>query len=231
MQNKVVHTLARAMQELGVPTVRFNFRGVGGSAGAYESGGAGAELEDALAACTWARQRWNCESLWLAGFSFGSAVALHAAGVVRARALVTVAPPVGRIIVTPVARPACPWLVVQGDQDELVDVRLVRKWVGDFAPPPRLIVLPGAEHFFHGRSASCAQPCSRSWRKRRRGRPRAWPASGGRKALVLQGNPGRRCTARQETAAAQFTKPFRFLRGMTRTFLLAGLALKTIFSR
>jgi len=149
MQNKVVHTLARAMQELGVPTVRFNFRGVGGSAGAYD-GGAG-ELEDALAACTWARQRWNCESLWLAGFSFGSAVALHAAGVVRARALVTVAPPVGRIIVTPVARPACPWLVVQGDQDELVDVRLVRKWVGDFAPPPRLIVLPGAEHFFHGR--------------------------------------------------------------------------------
>lgn len=149
MQNKVVHTLARAMQELGVPTVRFNFRGVGGSDGAYD-GGVG-ELDDALAVCAWARRRWQCETLWLAGFSFGSAVALQAAPIVQPRAVLTVAPPVGRIIVTPLERPACPWLVVQGDHDELVDVAQVRKWVGDFAPPPRLEVLEGAEHFFHGR--------------------------------------------------------------------------------
>jgi alpha/beta superfamily hydrolase len=149
MQNKVVHTLARAMQELGAPTVRFNFRGVGGSAGAYD-GGVG-ELEDALAVCDWARRRWRCDALWLAGFSFGSAVALQAAGSVRPGALVTVAPPVGRIIVAPVARPSCPWLVVQGDRDELVDVAQVREWVAGYAPPPRLVVLPGAEHFFHGR--------------------------------------------------------------------------------
>ena len=149
MQNKVVHTLARAMQELGVPTVRFNFRGVGGSAGAYD-GGAG-ELDDALAVCAWARRRWNCEALWLAGFSFGSAVALQAAQSVAPRALVTVAPPVGRIIVAPVPRPACPWLVVQGDHDELVDVTQVRRWVGDFSQPPQCVVLEGAEHFFHGR--------------------------------------------------------------------------------
>ena len=149
LQNKVVHTLARAMQELGAPTVRFNFRGVGGSAGHYD-GGPG-ELEDALAACAWARQRWSCPALWLAGFSFGSAVALQAATVVRPRSLVTVAPPVGRIIVSPVARPACPWLVVQGDRDELVDVVQVRRWADEFSPPPRLVVLGEAEHFFHGR--------------------------------------------------------------------------------
>lgn len=149
MQNKVVHTLARAMQELGVPTVRFNFRGVGGSAGTYD-GGAG-ELDDALAVCAWARRRWNCETLWLAGFSFGSAVALQAAQAVAPQALVTVAPPVGRIIVAPVPRPACPWLVVQGDHDELVDVAGVRRWVAGYAPPPQLVVLEGAEHFFHGR--------------------------------------------------------------------------------
>jgi hypothetical protein len=89
--------------------------------------------------------------LWLAGFSFGSAVALQAAQSVSPRALVTVAPPVGRIIVAPVPRPACPWLVVQGDHDELVDVTQVRHWVGDYAPPPQLVVLEGAEHFFHGR--------------------------------------------------------------------------------
>jgi alpha/beta superfamily hydrolase len=149
MQNKVVHTLARAMQELGAPTVRFNFRGVGASAGQYD-GGTG-ELEDALTACTWARAHWRCEALWLAGFSFGAAVALEAAAVAQPAALVTVAPPVGRIIVAPMIRPSCPWLVVQGDRDELVDVAAVRRWVGEFEVPPRIVVLSEAEHFFHGR--------------------------------------------------------------------------------
>jgi alpha/beta superfamily hydrolase len=151
MQNKVVHTLARAFQERGAATVRFNFRGVGGSAGRYD-GGVG-ELDDAVAVCEWARRRWHCESLLLGGFSFGAAVALQAAGQVLPRALVTVAPPVGRIIVSPVARPPCAWLVVQGDHDELVDALQVRQWVEGFAPAPRLAVLAGAEHFFHGRLA------------------------------------------------------------------------------
>lgn len=149
MQNKVVHTLARVMQELGAPTVRFNFRGVGASAGRYDAGVG--ELEDALAVCRWAREQWRCESLWLAGFSFGSAVALEAAARAAPAALVTVAPPVGRIIVTPVARPSCPWLVVQGDRDELVDVATVRRWAAAFDEPPTLVELAGAEHFFHGR--------------------------------------------------------------------------------
>lgn len=148
LHNKVVHTLARALQECGAPTVRFNFRGVGQSAGRYD-GGPG-ELEDAIAACRWARQHWACEALWLAGFSFGSAVSLEAADRVQPRALVTVAPPVGRIIVTPVRRPACPWLVVHGERDELVEAAAVRDWAAGFDEPPRLKVLPSAEHFFHG---------------------------------------------------------------------------------
>jgi alpha/beta superfamily hydrolase len=148
MQNKVVHTLARAMQELRVPTVRFNFRGVGASAGSYD-GGVG-ELEDALAASAWARERWICPTLWLAGFSFGAAVALQAAGTVRPSALVTVAPPIGRIVVAPVARPDCPWLVVHGARDELVDATVVRGWVSGFDDPPQLVELPDADHFFHG---------------------------------------------------------------------------------
>jgi alpha/beta superfamily hydrolase len=148
MQNKVVHTAARAMQELGVPTVRFNFRGVGASAGGYDEGVG--EVEDALAACAWARAHWRCEALWLAGFSFGAAVALRAAPAARPDALVTIAPPVGRIIVDPVARPRCPWLVVQGGRDELVDAGEVRRWASGFAPPPRVALLADAEHFFHG---------------------------------------------------------------------------------
>jgi uncharacterized protein len=149
MQNKVVHTLARAMQELGVPTVRFNFRGVGASQGVYD-GGPG-EVQDALAAIAWARARWRCEALWLAGFSFGSAVALQSCAVARPAALVTVAPPVGRLLVDPVAGPDCPWLVVQGDRDELVDFESVKTWIAGYAPPPAFAPMAGAEHFFHGR--------------------------------------------------------------------------------
>lgn len=149
LQNKVVHTLARAMQELGVPTVRFNFRGVGASDGRYGEGVG--ELEDALAVCQWARRRWNCDALWLAGFSFGAAVALRAAPLARPLALVTVAPPVGRLIDTPVPAPGCPWLVVQGNRDELVECAAVEAWVSNQRPPPELMVLDGAEHFFHGR--------------------------------------------------------------------------------
>jgi alpha/beta superfamily hydrolase len=149
MQNKVVHTVARAMQELGAPTVRFNFRGVGASAGRYDSGVG--EIEDTHAVCRWARDHWRSPALWLAGFSFGAAVALQAAGNVTPAALVTVAPPVGRIIVAPVARPSCPWLVVQGDHDELVDVASVRRWVDSFGDRPSFVELKGAEHFFHGR--------------------------------------------------------------------------------
>ncbi len=70
---------------------------------------------------------------------------------VRPAALVTVAPPVGRLIVAPVLRPDCRWLVVQGDRDELVDFATVGRWVSSFDAPPQMLVLPGAEHFFHGR--------------------------------------------------------------------------------
>ncbi len=150
MQNKVVHSAARALQEAGAATVRFNFRGVGHSEGRYDAGRG--ELEDVLAVIEWARRRFACDTLWLAGFSFGAAVALQAAvGGARPDRLVTIAPPVGRIITDPVARPDGPWLVVQGDRDELVDVDLVRRWVADYDPPPQLLVVPGAEHFFHGK--------------------------------------------------------------------------------
>jgi alpha/beta superfamily hydrolase len=149
MQNKVVHTLARAMQELGAPTVRFNFRGVGASAGTYGDGAG--EARDALAAIRWARAHWDCDGLWLAGFSFGAAIALNVTTEALPAALVTVAPPVKRVAITLTARPACPWLIVQGDADDLVRAEDVDQWASRFSPPPRVAKLAGAEHFFHGR--------------------------------------------------------------------------------
>jgi alpha/beta superfamily hydrolase len=152
MQNKVVHTAARAMQEAGAATVRFNFRGVGASEGRYDQGVG--ELADALAAIDWARQHFECDALWLAGFSFGAAIALQAATQgARPLRLVTIAPPVGRIITQPIPRPQCPWLIVQGDQDELIELAAVQQWAAGYAPAPRLQVIEGAEHFFHGKLA------------------------------------------------------------------------------
>jgi alpha/beta superfamily hydrolase len=90
--------------------------------------------------------------LWLAGFSFGAAVALHAALEAQPAKLVTVAPPIGRLITQPIARPPCPWLIVQGDRDELVDCEAVQRWAASYAPQaPQTLVMHDAEHFFHGR--------------------------------------------------------------------------------
>ncbi|MBV8144047.1 MAG: alpha/beta fold hydrolase [Gammaproteobacteria bacterium] len=149
LDNKVVWTLARAFQELGAPTVRFNFRGVGASAGTYAEGDG--EVGDALAAIEFARGRWPQAPLWLAGFSFGGVIALRAAAAAHPACLVTVAPGITRIEVGDAPRPECPWLIVQGADDDVVPAAAVSAWALTLSPPPELRVLQGAGHFFHGR--------------------------------------------------------------------------------
>jgi alpha/beta superfamily hydrolase len=149
LDNKVVYTLARSFVELGSPAIRFNFRGVGASAGVYDSGRG--ETGDALAVIAFGRQRWPGAALWLAGFSFGGAVAVRAAGEGEPQRLIAVAPGVLTVPVTASSRPACPWLIVQGDADDVVPPGPVRAWAGPLGPLVRLEMLPGAGHFFHGR--------------------------------------------------------------------------------
>lgn len=153
MSNKVVTTLARTAHALGVPSVRFNFRGVGASEGAFDEGRG--ETLDALATVAFGRQRWPGAGVWLAGFSFGGVVALRASttrGVGVVDKLVTVAPALGRNFgsVRDISVPGCPWLVVQGDADEVIDGDLVIDWASQIDPAPRLAVMPGVGHFFHG---------------------------------------------------------------------------------
>ncbi|HUN26569.1 MAG TPA: alpha/beta fold hydrolase [Steroidobacteraceae bacterium] len=148
LENKVVHTLARGLHELGLPTLRFNFRGVGASAGSFADGIG--ETEDALAVVAWGRARWPGAEPWLLGFSFGGAVAIRAAASAPARCLVTVAPAVERVA-TAAAMPTCPWLVIQGDADEVIAPRSVLEWVARHAPDAVVRVLAGAGHYFHGR--------------------------------------------------------------------------------
>ena len=149
LDNKVVHTLARAFNQLGAPTVRFNFRGVGTSAGTHDDGRG--EIKDALAVIAWGRTRWPGASLWLGGFSFGGSVAVWAAGEAAPTRLVLVAPGITKIAVTGAAAPACPWLIVQGDADDVVPPEVVLAWARTLTPAPEVAVLPGAGHFFHGR--------------------------------------------------------------------------------
>ena len=149
MHNKVVHTLARAFVRVGYVALRFNFRGTEESDGSYD-GGVG-ELDDALAAVEWMRANYPDRPLWLAGFSFGAAIAVRAAVATAVDGLISVAPAVSRFAGGLHGQPDCPWLIVQGDEDELVDVDETIEWVNNLDPGPQLMIMPGVEHFFHGK--------------------------------------------------------------------------------
>jgi alpha/beta superfamily hydrolase len=149
MQNKVVHMTARALQETGMATLRFNFRGVGASAGSFDDGRG--ETDDAVAACDYALTRWPGSALTLAGFSFGSFVAFKVASRRPAVRLYTIAPPVKRFDFDLHPVPSVPWTVIQGDRDELVDHDAVVAWAAAARPAPTLVTIQGGEHFFHGR--------------------------------------------------------------------------------
>jgi uncharacterized protein len=149
LHNKVVYTLARACVELRVPVIRFNFRGVGESEGRYDEGRG--ETADVLAVIAYGRERWPGASLWLAGFSFGGAVALRAAAQAAPERLIAVAPGITRIAMAGVGSPSCPWLIVQGDADDVIEPAAVLEWARRQSAPPAIRLLPGAGHFFHGR--------------------------------------------------------------------------------
>lgn len=149
MHNKVVHMLARAFVTSGFEALRFNFRGVGKSAGQFDAGRG--ELEDAIAAVRWLRHRGGSRPTWLGGFSFGAAIAIRAAVECDVDGLVSIAPAVSRVTQFSGPQPACPWLIVQGGQDELVDANDTVAWVNDLEPGPELLLFDDAEHYFHGK--------------------------------------------------------------------------------
>lgn len=148
MTNKVVHTLARAFQECGLPTLRFNYRGVGRSEGTYAEGLG--ETDDAVAVAQAGAMRWPGAQVWFAGFSFGGFVAIHASHRTPTARLVAVAPAVTRIMKYETKGPGCPWLLVQGEADEVIPPEEVYEWAGRQSPAPRIVRLAGVSHFFHG---------------------------------------------------------------------------------
>lgn len=160
LDNKVVHTIAKAFFGLGYVAVRFNFRGVGASAGAFDHGHG--ETGDALAALAWARSRYGATlPVALAGFSFGSFVQTRVAQQVDAERLVLVGPAVKRFEVGTVPPDT---IVVHGEEDDVVPLADVFAW----ARPQQLpvIVFPGCGHFFHGRLPQLRDTIAGMWRPR-----------------------------------------------------------------
>lgn len=145
LDNKVVQTLARAFARLGYAAARFNFRGVGRSAGTFDEGIG--ETEDALAVLAHVGTRFgDALPVALAGFSFGSFVQTRVAERVHAEGLVLVGPAVNRF---PLQRVQAGTVVVHGEEDDVVPLADVFGW----ARPQQLpvVVFPGCGHFFHGR--------------------------------------------------------------------------------
>ncbi|MCG8910610.1 alpha/beta hydrolase [Pseudomonas sp. DP-17] len=152
MQNKVVATLQRAARDAGYATLRFNFRGVGQSAGSYAEGRG--EIDDALAVARWLAEQHPGLPLTLMGFSFGSCVAGNAAERLEGEGaelaqLFMLAPPVERFDVDLPER--CPLTVIQPEADEVVTPERVYAWSAELSKPHELIRIPECSHFFHGK--------------------------------------------------------------------------------
>ncbi len=151
MDNKVVTTLARAFFDGGAVTYRFNFRGVGASAGMHDEGRG--ETADLLQVIAHAQYSHPGLPLWLAGFSFGGAVTLAASEKVDATEMVLVAPAFSRLAhwdnVQNGGRPPETAIIIHGEKDETVPLSDSLDWARPRNIP--VIVVPGADHFFHQR--------------------------------------------------------------------------------
>jgi alpha/beta superfamily hydrolase len=145
MENKVAVMLAKTFAELGCVTLRFNFRGVGASEGEF-TGGDGEE-QDMIAIVRFAQEQFGEElPLILSGFSFGGYVAARTAQHVHPQHLILAAPAVGRFAMPAVAPDT---LVIHGEHDDVVPLADALEWARPQHLP--IVVLPQAEHFFHGR--------------------------------------------------------------------------------
>ena len=157
LDNKVAHTLAKTFHALGYVATRFNFRGVGRSAGVFDEGIG--ETDDALAVLRHVRAHFG-ESLpvALAGFSFGSFVQTRVAAQVTPQGLVLVGPAVNRF---PLQQVPAETIVIHGEEDDVVPLADVLAWARPQELP--IVVFPGCGHFFHGRLLQLARVVTAMW--------------------------------------------------------------------
>lgn len=159
MHNKVVYRIARAFQDAGFAVLRFNFRGTGRSQGQHDEGRG--EQDDLRAAIKFMEQKYAGAEIWVAGFSFGSAVMLRAAcGDPSIRALVAAGVPISKYDFSHVITCDKPKLFVQGSLDEFGSKEDLERFVAKLSEPKSLKIIEGADHFFEGHLPELAQAVS-----------------------------------------------------------------------
>jgi alpha/beta superfamily hydrolase len=153
MHTKAVFQGAKGLTRIGCAVLRFNFRGVGASEGAWDEGRG--ETEDFRAALDFMAARYPAIPLWAAGFSFGSWIALEqGAADDRVSVLIAIAPPVTRqeyrfdrtLVATK------PKFFVQGDLDEICPLKDMWAFYAKLLEPKELVVIAGANHHFEGKT-------------------------------------------------------------------------------
>ncbi len=156
MHTKVVFQAAKALARIGCVVLRFNFRGVGHSAGQWDEGRG--EMEDYRAAVAYMAGQYAGLEIWAAGFSFGSYIAMTAgADDDRICALIGIAPPVDRYEFASVKLSPKAKFIVHGEQDELISLKLVRHFYAQLQEPKELIEIDRADHLFDGQASEVGE--------------------------------------------------------------------------
>jgi uncharacterized protein len=153
MHTKTVFHAAKALARIDVPVLRFNFRGVGRSAGSF-SDGLG-EHADFRAALVFMTERYpGVERIWCGGMSFGSWVALTVgAADAHVTALIGIACPVNKYDYSAVVSAGKPTFLVHGERDELIPLQEIRKFYAQLAEPKEVVIIDGADHLFDGKAS------------------------------------------------------------------------------
>jgi alpha/beta superfamily hydrolase len=151
MHTKALYQAAKAMPRIGVAALRFNFRGVGRSAGTFDAGAG--ELEDFKAAIAFASERFPDLPIWAAGMSFGSWIAMTAgAQDARVSLLLGIAPPVDRYDFEALKTCTLPKFIIHGEEDELISIKEIRKFYAQIPEPKELVTIEYANHLFEGKT-------------------------------------------------------------------------------
>jgi alpha/beta superfamily hydrolase len=152
MHTKALYQTAKAFTRVGVAALRFNFRGVGLSAGSFDAGVG--EKEDFRAAMTCAAERFPGLPIWAAGMSFGSWIALSVGAAVPAvTLLLAVAAPVDRYDFSDVVTSEKAKFFIHGEDDELIAAKEIRKFYAPLAEPKELVMIEHANHLFEGKTS------------------------------------------------------------------------------
>jgi len=149
MHNKVTYMIAKTLTDLGIPTLRFNFRGVEKSEGNHAN--AIGERQDLICAVEKMRQMFPDKKLWLSGFSFGAYISISVSCELNAAQLISVAPPVAAPYFNTPTPPECPWILLQGLADEVVNAQNVLDWCNSLESPPEIKTYADVGHYFHRR--------------------------------------------------------------------------------